>query len=51
MRKGEIMTQADEQEFQRELELLRENCLKDNPLRRECGWPGGAGKGAAGVGR
>lgn len=35
MRKGEIITQADEQEFQRELELLRKNGLKDNPLRRE----------------
>lgn len=29
------MTQADELEFQRELELLRKDGLKDNPLRKE----------------
>lgn len=35
MRKGELMVKSDEQEFQRELELLRKNGLKDNPLRKE----------------
>ena len=29
------MVKSDEQELQRELELLRKNGLKDNPLRRE----------------
>lgn len=29
------MTQADELEFQRELELLRKDGLKDNPLSKE----------------